>query len=418
VTWFRFGFPEAIELVLRDGSSRTLAFEGAGLPRELGEAPGEVERLVVKLSNEALLKFTLIDTPGLASATAGRSSGTEDMLAMTEASRRAASQVDALVFVINQSARQDDAEAVAAFGEMVGTATASPSSAIGVLGKADKIGGRDTSQAAAIADRCAEALQSRLGKVIPLVALLAETAQCGMLNEHDARAVAALAAEDRKRMAATVRSVDLFRKLAPIPAADTERLLTLLDLYGIEQAVEFVASNGAGAGPLSEELARLSGIASLTAVLDETFGRNADVLKARTALSDLEQLSWRDLDGASKAELARFRDRIEELRLEPEMHRIREVLALQRCADGVQLPQELLADAVRLTQETMTADKLGLPESASPEDLRAAALAGAQRWNAFKNDARLDQAAIADVFSRSYALVWGDLQESAASLSP
>ena len=122
------------------------------------------------------------------------------------------------------------------------------------------------------------------------------------------------------------------------------------------------------------------------------------VLKARTALADLERISWGELDGASPTDLRRLRDDVEELRLEPDMHRIREVLALQKCADGVELPDELLADAVRLSREAMPTAKLGLTESSSNEELRAAALAGAQRWNAFKSDARLDQAAIADVY--------------------
>ena len=230
--------------------------------------------------------------------------------------------------------------------------------------------------------------------------------------------MAALAEEDIDRLHASLQSVDLFRKLTPVTAADAERLLALLDLHGVENAVEFVRDKKLGAASLSAELARISGIAELTDLLDETFGRNGDVLKASTALADLERISWSELDGASPTDLRRLRDHVEELRLAPDMHRIREVLALQECADGVHLPDGLLADAVRLSREAMPAAKLGLSESASKEELRAAALAGAQRWNAFKNDARLDQAAIAEVFSRSNALVWGDLQESAASLSP
>ena len=85
VTSFRFGFPERIELVPRNGSPRTLAFQDGQVPRDLGQPAADVERVVVTLSNDALLKYTMIDTPGLGSATSAGSPGTEEMFAMTEA---------------------------------------------------------------------------------------------------------------------------------------------------------------------------------------------------------------------------------------------------------------------------------------------------------------------------------------------
>jgi hypothetical protein len=409
VTWFRYGFPETIQVIPREGSARRLAFDGGELPRELGQPPETVDRLVVTLSNQALRRLTIVDTPGLASAKDEISAQTRELLAMTDASRRAASQVDALVFVVTQAAREDDAEALEAFGQMLGATDSSPATAVGVLGMADKIARGDPAQAEAIAEGFCGVLHGRVATVIPMVALAAETALCGVLTEQDARALEALAVEQPRRRDALFSSVDLFRKLAPLPPDQADRLLTLLDLYGIHRAIGLVISGITGAGPLSGELAALSGINGLRAVLDELFERQADTLKARTALADLEELSWQDVHGTEGLELRRLRDRVEELRLQPEMHRIREILALRRCGSDVALPSELQLDAVRVMTDGTPAAKLGLPPTASRRELEEAALAGANRWTAFKNDATVDQAEIAEVLCRSYALIWDEV---------
>jgi GTPase SAR1 family protein len=409
VTWFRFGFPETIEVIPRQGAPRRLAFDNGELPRHLGASPEEIDHVVVTLSNEALHELTIIDTPGLASANASLSVQTEELLAMTEASRRAASRADALVFVLTQTAREDDAAALEAFAQILGTTDSSPATAVGVLGKADKVGNGDPDVAAMIAGRLAAALRGRVATVVPVVSLVAETALCGRLSEHDASAIETLARMEAVRRSAAVRSVDLYRKLVPLPGEPAERLLTLLDLDGIKRAFQLVEDGKTGAGPLSDELAGLSGIAGLTQTLENIFLRHADTLKARTALADLEETSWLPAEADLAHELQSLRDLVEELRLEPDMHRIRELVALQHLARGVDLPPDLRADAERVAADDTASAKLGLPAAASDEQLEQAVLAGAQRWNSFRNDASVEQAEIAEVFCRSYALLWAEV---------
>src|SRR5690606_37036291 len=69
VSWYRYGVPERLEIVRRDGQRETRPLQPDGsLPSTLGLAVADVERLDVYLSIDDLQRLTIIDTPGLQSA--------------------------------------------------------------------------------------------------------------------------------------------------------------------------------------------------------------------------------------------------------------------------------------------------------------------------------------------------------------
>jgi hypothetical protein len=108
------------------------------------------------------------------------------------------------------------------------------------------------------------------------------------------------------------------------------------------------------AAPITISFDAASGIARLRELLEATFGARADALKADRALLALERLSFVDGGAGSGPEVAAaqraFRNEIERLRIEPEMHALRQIRALQACleADVGGIPPELEAELRRL----------------------------------------------------------------------
>jgi len=84
-------------------------------------------------------------------------------------------------------------------------------------------------------------LRPRVADVLPVIGLLAETAETGAFTAADAEALRALAGVDPALFAAMVMAADLFTALeAPVDVPTRVRLLQLLDLYGIERAVRII----------------------------------------------------------------------------------------------------------------------------------------------------------------------------------
>ena len=179
VTWYRYGHPERIRIVPRQGSPEEVPFgPDALLPESLGRPPEEIAALHVWLSNAALRDMTIVDTPGLASAHERYSRATEDLLATDDASRHAVSEADAVVFLLARVAREDDATILEGFRGLVGGISASAANAVGVLSKADKVGGSGDplTRAGELAARYAADLQSVVATVVPVVGRVAAPA--------------------------------------------------------------------------------------------------------------------------------------------------------------------------------------------------------------------------------------------------
>ena len=196
-----------------------------------------------------------------------------------------------------------------------------------------------------------------------------------------------------------------------MPAESRARLLRILDLHGVTVCLDAVDAGCDDAAVLVERLRDLSGFARLRALLTDTFARRADALKAAAAATALERLTY---DGArrepaSAAVLAGLRDDLERLRLDPAMHRLGEIAALQEVAAGrVHFGGALEDELRRLVTAEASWERLGLDGPVPAGDLARAALAGAARWRAVTNDPALTPEAVrvAAAGLRSFEAIW------------
>ena len=347
VTWYRYGVPERVEVWSDDAVVDTMPLRADGtLPASLGTRTDDISHLVVYVSNEALRDLVIIDTPGLSSVNDEYSKATRELLAIDRSSRTAIAKADALVLVMTGSIRADEAAAVEHFRAQFSGLASTALNAVGVLNKADQIEGASDPRiaAAALARDYTEALRSSVAAVVPLIGLHAETADCALLSERDAVELRKLAAMDETARRVLLLSVDRFTSAAaPVEPDERLRLLERLDLYGLERSIETVLAGRSTATQLTTELRQGSGIEQLRRVLDETFARNADALKASWALAALDRIAYQH---ATAAWAATLRDEIEDVRLDPAMHRLVEIRAVQEWATGaVTLPADLARSA-------------------------------------------------------------------------
>ena len=415
VTWYRYGHPERIRIVPRQGSPEEVPFgPDALLPESLGRPPEEIAALHVWLSNAALRDMTIVDTPGLASAHERYSRATEDLLATDDASRHAVSEADAVVFLLARVAREDDATILEGFRGLVGGISASAANAVGVLSKADKVGGSGDplTRAGELAARYAAYRQAGGATGVRGGGVCAARAAAAVFPGADAAALRGLAGLDATRRELLLLSADRFtRSECPVPAESRARLLRILDLHGVTVCLDAVDAGCDDAAVLVERLRDLSGFARLRALLTDTFARRADALKAAAAATALERLTY---DGArrepaSAAVLAGLRDDLERLRLDPAMHRLGEIAALQEVAAGrVHFGGALEDELRRLVTAEASWERLGLDGPVPAGDLARAALAGAARWRAVTNDPALTPEAVrvAAAGLRSFEAIW------------
>lgn len=418
VTWYRAGVPERVEVVQEDGTRVRLPLaEGGRLPsrvRRDGEA--EIAHLEVFLSNAALDQVVIIDTPGLASAHDELSQATRDLLALDARSRVAVAHADAVIFLLGD-AGIDETTALETFRALSGGLQTSPHNAVGVLSKADTLG--DGSQDLRVAaDDAAEAIADRLrgavSTVVPLLGLVAETIDTGGLTDDDVQALRVLASRPEAERRALLLTPDRFVN-AQVEGVSHEargQLLEILDLAGIELALGHLA--GAGDAPtsvvtLADALRADAGIDPLRTLLRRTFSDHADVLKAGWAMAGIERAAFA-LDPVTDVEArAVLVDEVEELELEPAMHRLAELRILQELAAGrITLPGPLASDVQRVLRRVPAAEALALPVGSDGGAVREAAAAGVHRWKAFANDGRTSpqQRWAAEVVVKTYEQLW------------
>jgi hypothetical protein len=414
VTWYRYGSPQRLEIVMRDGTRRRERLgSGERLSSklaELGLTHDQVRWLEAWLANDTLRSMTLIDTPGLGSLNAEYSAAAEDLLTTDQASTEATAVADALVFIFNTDIRPDEAAAIRSFRESSGGPGGVAGNAIGVLSKADLLtsetGWWDAAQR--LAKRQAEQLQDELVTVVPVAGLIAETTESAQLTQRDAERLAELAAMDPASLAGLELSATRFTSGdAPVSAEDRHRLLTLLNLQGIAVAVELLRDGGlSGTAALRGAMSDRTGIGDLRSLISDTFRGKGEALKIRSALQSIERACSAPPDDADLAALDTLADDTERLKLAPVMHQVAETEAFVLWSSGaVPLPDELSADLIRMATGTTPAERLGT-DSEAERDLRQAALDGSARWRGRLVAASAGQARIARVMWRSYALAY------------
>ena len=429
VTRFRYGPADRVDVVLRDGARRSLPLDDDGMiPPRLGVPPGRVAYVDVTLTSGRLRDLTVVDTPGLASADTRVSQRAEAAVGLSqraeaigeslraqaigesqraqaaEGPRRAeavgvatapfdadidadstaeVAAAEAVLYVFTQAVRADDVRALEAFRLASARLAASPINALGVFGKVDTLvgGAGDPWPVALPLARQQDALLARtVAEVVPVVGLLAETGETGRLTEADCAALRELArAPD---LAVLLASVDLFRtRPAAVDPQRRERLLTLLDLYGIGFAIaQLAADPQLGTGELVRRLVAASGLPRLRATLDQTFRWRSDAIKAGWALARLDRLAGRTGDRRDREAL---RDTVEQVLREPAYHRVRLLEVAQRVATGVvPMPVEWEQELTRLATSDDPRWILRMP-GAGPDELAAAALEAANRWRVY-----------------------------------
>ena len=305
VTQFRYGTSDRIDVVRRDGSRLSLPLDEAGMiPQRLGVPAAEVAFVDVALTSANLRDLTVVDTPGLSSTNASVSAGARRFLfqddtapiddALDADSAGAISGAEAIVYVFTQAVRDDDVAALEAFRSVSARLASNPINSVGLFNKADKLvdGAADPWP---VAERLAgdqgRTLRRVVSGVVPVVGLLAETTEAGRLTAADCEALRVLAGLSVAERTLLLASVDLFvSRPAPVSGEHRERLLTLLDLYGIGFSLAQLAARPTlGSGDLVRMLYQASGFPRLRHTLDHAFRWRTDAIKAGWALSTLEK---------------------------------------------------------------------------------------------------------------------------------
>ncbi|WP_016697654.1 dynamin family protein [Actinoalloteichus spitiensis] len=428
VTRFQYGTVDRVEVVFRDGRKQVLPFDQHGMiPADLGVDLAAVSHLEAYLTNAVLRDLTVIDTPGLGSLDSASVRRTRELLGVGQeppgeldpVSRDAVAGAEAVLYVLTQTVKADDEHALAAFTAATARREAGPVNAVAVLNKADmvepdSVPGSDGSTwraAGLVAARQATLLRPRVADVLPVIGLLAETAETGGFTSADARCLKDLAALDEETRETMLLSADLFVDWeCAVPASDRRRLLERLDLYGVRSGVLAVTEDPEiTAGALRRRILDASGLAAVRARLHTLFQARADGIKAAAALASVTALAHASGD---PGERQRVHDAIEVLLARPEAHQLRLLEALTLVAGGtVTMPDDLAEEILRVGSTSDVGERLGLAGRPRTE-LAAHALERAGWWRSFASfGATPAQSRVAHVVHRAYFLLWQQLRE-------
>jgi energy-coupling factor transporter ATP-binding protein EcfA2 len=394
ITRFKFGSQQA-QLVPRNGEPQPLWLTPEGrVPDTLPLRPDQVAHIEVSLSFEPLRNLTVIDTPGL--------SGDKDLANETERLLGLVNEVeeneeteqvlggdsaDALLFVFGAALKETERDILRRFRRMTRRPFDFPANALGVLSKADRLGGEDhqTPRAAAAAKARAHTgeLADYVAGVLPVMGKIAETTEAGAFNETHAgwlRTIAAMPEADRED---ALSYANAFRESSILNRSARQDLLDRLDLYGIEVLTRPEQAH-APATAMQETLRDLSGIAALRERLDILCVRPAAVHKVARALAGVEKLV--DASGLPESKYAPLLDHIETIRLSDPMHRLAELRALTalytgRCSLGDPAQHRALA----LFERIDPAERLGVDARVGSAALAETAAAEAAFWRTYAN---------------------------------
>jgi hypothetical protein len=394
VTQFRYGTADRVDVVRKDGSRASLPLDESGMiPQRLGVARHEIAFVDVTLTSDHLRDLTVVDTPGLSSTNTSVSAGARRFLFneapidedIDDDSVGAISGAEAIVYVFTQSVRDDDLQALEAFRSISARLASNPINSVGLFNKVDKLvaGVSDPWPVAGpLASDQTKVLRRVVSDVVPVVGLLAETTEAGRLTAADCEALRSLAQLPHTERLVLLASVDLFTsRECAVPREQRERLLRLLDLYGIGFAIaQLAARPQLASGDLVRMLYQASGFPRLRHTLDQAFRWRTDAIKAGWALSSLEKVASHT---ARPNDRELLRDAIERVLQQPDYHRLRLMEVAQLVSTGsVELPEPMEQELTRLALSSDPQWILGLP-TAGTEQLVKAALDAATRWRVY-----------------------------------
>jgi hypothetical protein len=395
VSWYQKGDRYDVSALLRNGQSRTLAFdrrEGSLDVRLDGLAEDDVARLEVRWPTSALDRVTLIDTPGLASVNDENSRRTRDFL---EAEGDRPSDADAVIYLMRHLHRSD-VDFLDAFMDR-SVAAASPVNAVAVLSRSDEIGaGRLDAMASAtrIADRYAsdDKVRGLCAHVVPMAGLLAETGLT--LREEEVAALRQLATTPADELERMLLSADQFTDLhaSGLTVEQRRELLGRLGMFGVRLSLQELAAGHTTAAALGPVLVQHSGLARLRTLIAEHFLPRGRTLQARSALVALRGIAQGIAahDPAAADRIVRSCEQIEASAIE---------FARLRAAHLVTTGAARFADADRVELERLLlagspGAALGLDGGAAPDAIRSAAAATVQRWRTKATNPLADRTAV------------------------
>ena len=381
VWWFHDGITYRAIAHLRDGRSVPTRFsrDAGAIQVDLGGiAPTDIERLEVEWPSQALRTMSLIDTPGIASATAALADAAQDFL---EPDDERAAPADAVVYLMRH-VHSADVRFLEAFHDDE-YAHASPLNTIAVLSRADELGvarldAMESAERVAERYRQDRKLRRLCQAVVPVAGLLAQAA--ATLREQEFRLVVRLAALPQAELDDLLLSVDRFGTWpSPVPAGERAALLRRLGLYGVRRACALVGDGTvATASELSASLLRASRLDDLRSLLAAQFTARRDLLKGRAVLLALDSLVQRHpVPGSEVVDIA-----VE--RIQSSAHELVEVRLLNALRSGaVVLRDADLAEAERLLGANGAAGwaRLGLAPDADAATTSAALSAALARWH-------------------------------------
>ncbi|MQA25307.1 MAG: hypothetical protein GEU94_07530 [Micromonosporaceae bacterium] len=419
VTQFRYGTSDRVDVVKRDGSRASLPLDESGMiPQRLGVPRQAIGYIDCMLTSDRLRDLTVVDTPGLSSTNNPISDESKKFLFdddLDPDSQGALSGAEAIVYVFTQSVRADDLEALEAFRSVSARLSSNPINSLGLFNKVDKLagGGDPWPVASPLAKSQAEVLRRVVSDVVPVIGLLAETTEAGRLTAADCEALRELAKLSEQDQQILLASADLFKSRdCSVSREQRERLLRLLDLYGISFAVAALSAEPQLAtGDLVRKLFLASGFPRLRETLDQAFRWRTDAIKAGWGLSALEKIAGGTQRPADRELL---RDAIERVIQQPEYHSLKLIeVAQQVSAGNVELPERMEVELTRLALSRDPAWILDMAGAPGPQ-LAKAALDAATRWRAFAvAGASPAQARVAHVAHRGFYLLSQRVREHA-----
>jgi hypothetical protein len=379
VTWYVEGQRYQATLEPRDGEPVHIALkrDATGITLDLeGRAPEDIARIVVRWPSSRLRSMTLIDTPGVGSIS-GFGQRTFELLAPDDERGSAA---DAVLY-LTPHLHASDVRFLEAFHDDT-SARATPVNAIGVLSRADEIGGgrpESLRSAARVAERYARepSLRRLCQTVVPVAGLLAAAA--ASLTEADLRTfqrVANLPVDEAEALLLTAE------RFATLPVDDVELdedrradVLARYGIFGARLATDLVRHGHADSAPrLADELRRRSGIEELERMLATRFSARRDVLKSRSALLAINDVLHRwPIDGADglRAELER---------LQASAHELAELRVLVMARAGeLPLDDAAVDDLERVLSSGDPHERLGVEPG---DDVMEVVFSGVAQWRA------------------------------------
>lgn len=382
VTWYRQGTTYSVRAHSIGGEVVDVPFRRDGGAIEVLDfaslAAAEVDHLSVSWPSAALATLTLVDTPGLDSLSVDLGERTRAFLVPDEA----VTPADAVVFLMRH-VHSRDMRILEAFHDD-GMARATPVNAIGVLSRADEVGGgrldsMESARRVAERYRGDASLRRLCQTVIPVAGLLAEAGTT--LTEREFRALQVFAGMPRAEADALLLSADRFGRSDPsdpLPAEERRHLIERLGLFGVRLAVALLRGGAVSTSPeMAAELVRRSGLVDLRAALESQFSARADVLKARSALNVLDSV-FRAWPSPAFARLAQDLERI--FASAHELVEIRLLNAVRLGTAGFAESEVAGVERLLGLEGGAATRRLDLPASAPPEEIRHRALSELGRW--------------------------------------